>query len=425
MSSKALAYGMSYTLPECSFTTPNGKTFDKWLVGDVEYEPGANFDVTAHTVVKARWQANIYTITYDGIDGATFVTDNPASYTVDDSFTLNNPTKTGYTFTGWTGSNGSTPQTSVNIPKGSTSDKTYTANWRLNQYTITFNTNGGSEINAITQAYGSAITAPDNPTKSGGYVFAGWSREIPATMPAENLTITALWKYLVPFGLTEGYTPDGSEEKPYVISGNDGWELLCNALQDNTVWNRFEEKHIRLDDNITVTAMAGASNHDFKGIFDGNGHTLTVNYETTVDNVAPFVYVEGGTIKNLHVDGTIKTSAKYAAGLIAQQYNNVNIDNCRVSVIISSNVNGDGTHAGFVAANNNTTLNITGCIFDGKFLGVNTNSCGGFVGWRNANVNITDSLFAPSEITVGTDGSATFSRNGATITKSYYTRTFG
>ena len=161
-----------------------------------------------------------YEIYYE-LDMGTVSAANPETYTVEsESITLNNPTKTGYTFTGWTGSNGSTPQTSVNIPNGSTGNKTYTANWTLNQYTITCDTQGGSEISAITQDYGSAITAPDNPTKTGGYVFAGWSREIPATMPAENLTITALWKYLVPFGLTEGYTPDGSEERPYVISGS-------------------------------------------------------------------------------------------------------------------------------------------------------------------------------------------------------------
>ena len=65
--------------------------------------------------------------------------------------------------------------------------------WNTNKYTITFDTNGGSEIVPITQDYGTEITAPDNPTRKG-YTFKGWDKEIPETMPAENITITARWK---------------------------------------------------------------------------------------------------------------------------------------------------------------------------------------------------------------------------------------
>ena len=71
---------------------------------------------------------------------------------------------------------------------------TIKAKWTVNQYTLTFDTNGGSAIAPITQDYGTAITAPANPTKTG-YTFAGWTPAIPATMPAENLTVTAQWRY--------------------------------------------------------------------------------------------------------------------------------------------------------------------------------------------------------------------------------------
>ena len=71
---------------------------------------------------------------------------------------------------------------------------TIKAKWTVNQYTLTFDTNGGSTIAPITQDYGTAITAPADPTKTG-YTFAGWTPAIPATMPAENLTVTAQWRY--------------------------------------------------------------------------------------------------------------------------------------------------------------------------------------------------------------------------------------
>ncbi len=70
---------------------------------------------------------------------------------------------------------------------------TVKAQWEINQYTITFDTNGGSEIAPITQDYGTEITAPYNPTRKG-YTFKGWDKEIPKTMPAENITITARWR---------------------------------------------------------------------------------------------------------------------------------------------------------------------------------------------------------------------------------------
>lgn len=97
-------------------------------------------------------------------------------------------TKTGHTLDGWF--NG---EAKYEFDTPVTAPLTLTAKWTINQYTITFKNDDGTVIQSITQDYGTAITAPDNPTKDG-YIFAGWDKEIPATMPAEDMTITAQWK---------------------------------------------------------------------------------------------------------------------------------------------------------------------------------------------------------------------------------------
>ena len=97
------------------------------------------------------------------------------------------PTKEGYTFIGWY--NG---EEKWNFADAVATDLPLTAKWQINRYTITFDTAGGSEVAPITQDYGTTITAPANPTKTG-YTFAGWDKTIPATMPAENITLTARW----------------------------------------------------------------------------------------------------------------------------------------------------------------------------------------------------------------------------------------
>ena len=99
-----------------------------------------------------------------------------------------NPTKEGHIFIGWYSG-----EEKWNFADAVATDLTLTAKWQLNQYTITFDTAGGSEVAPITQDYGTTITAPANPAKTG-YTFAGWDREIPTTMPAGDMTITARWQ---------------------------------------------------------------------------------------------------------------------------------------------------------------------------------------------------------------------------------------
>ena len=128
-----------------------------------------------------------YTVTFD-TDGGSAVDSQPVAYGGQAAAPAA-PAKTGYTFAGWY-----LEGEKFNFNTPVTKDMTLTARWTANQYTITFDTDGGSAIEPITQDYGTAITAPAAPTKSG-YTFAGWPPEIPATMPAENLTVTAQWRY--------------------------------------------------------------------------------------------------------------------------------------------------------------------------------------------------------------------------------------
>ena len=154
----------------------------------------ANTPVTGDMTLYAKWEQHVNAITYD-LDGGTNSVDNPLYYNTNgDTFTLSAPTKEGYRFTGWTGSNGETPQTVVSVTTEA-GGKSYKANWTLEQYTITFDTGGGTDIDQITQYYGTVVTAPANPTKKE-YLFMCWEG-LPYYMPAQNVTVTARWRTLM------------------------------------------------------------------------------------------------------------------------------------------------------------------------------------------------------------------------------------
>jgi uncharacterized repeat protein (TIGR02543 family) len=150
----------------------------------------------------AKWTTNAYTITYN-LDGGVNAAENPLSYTVSENISLTAPSKTGYTFLGWTGSNGDTPQTNVQF-SDATGNKTYTAHWQINQYTITFDTDGGTPaaFAPITANYGTAVTMPAAPAKQG-YLFKRWmiaddeDAAAPTSIPDRNITVKPEWIYLL------------------------------------------------------------------------------------------------------------------------------------------------------------------------------------------------------------------------------------
>ena len=248
------------------------------------------------------------------------------------------------------------------------------------------------------------------------YIYNDAAQITSVTLDSDKLLVNGT--ELVPFLDKEGDT--------YLIKSIDNLKGLATFVSNGGDTSGLTFK---LTDNIVLDAdnqiHIGTSDYKFKGTFDGDGKKITVNYNSTTENCALFNYVDGATIQNLTVDGSITTSAKYAAGIVAQTSGATNITDCISSVEINSSVSGDGTHGGLVAGNGGT-LTITNSAFNGKLLGTSTTRCGGFVGWKGGTLNISNSLFAPAEVTIGTSDSATFTRgNTPTINGGYYTQTFG
>ena len=216
-------YGTEITAPDNP--TRKGYTFKGWDKEIPETMPAENI------TVKAQWEINQYTITFDtngGSEIAPITQDYGTEITAPD-----NPTRKGYTFKGW----------DKEIPETMPAENmTVKAQWKINQYTIAFDTNGGSEIAPITQDYGTEITAPDNPTRKG-YTFKGWDKEIPKTMPAENITITARWK---------------DTEKPTgeIIIGTNKWNEFLNELTFGIFFKDTQEVTINAVDNSGVVFVS-------------------------------------------------------------------------------------------------------------------------------------------------------------------------
>ena len=226
-------YGVGATLPAADDMTYTGHTFKGWYANEnltgspVTAIGGAE---TGNKEYWAKWEINQYTVTVKPENGKADII-----ITQDYGTPITAPTLTreGYTFKGW----------DKEIPETMPADNiTVKAQWEINQYTITFDTNGGSEIAPITQDYGTEITAPDNPTRKG-YTFKGWHKEIPETMPAENITITARWK---------------DTEKPTgeIIIGTNKWNEFLNELTFGIFFKDTQEVTINAVDNSGVVFVS-------------------------------------------------------------------------------------------------------------------------------------------------------------------------
>ena len=187
-----------------------GKTYVR-ITGawDVTYQPGENG--TGNAVTDIKFYNDALTLR-----GALF-------------------TRTGYTQVGWATVDGGEKVYAFGGGYTTNAALTLYPVWNTNKYTITFDTAGGSEIAPITQDYGTAITAPADPTREG-YTFIGWDKAIPATMPAENMTLKARWR---------------DTEKPTgeIIIGTDKWHEFLNTLTFGLFFKETQTVTINAADN--------------------------------------------------------------------------------------------------------------------------------------------------------------------------------
>ena len=270
-------YGVGATLP--TDVTRTGYTFKGWY--DNENLTGSPVTAISNTETGnkeywAKWEANAYTVTLN-TNGGTINNGNVTEYTYGVGATLpTDVTRTGYTFKGWYDNENLTGSPVTAISGTEMGNKEYWAKWEINQYTITFDTAGGSVVTPITQNYGTAITAPADPTKTG-YTFTGWDRAIPATMPAENLTITAQWtvnQYTIAYDLAGG-TAEGNPDT-YTIET--GAFTLTNPTKSGYTFTGWSGTGLDGENNMTVTIPTGSTgNRTYTAHwrYNGSGHSYS------------------------------------------------------------------------------------------------------------------------------------------------------
>lgn len=299
-------------------------------------------------------------------------------------------------------------------------------------FTISYNLDGGTVAtpNPTTYTSASSDITLNNPTREG-WTFTGWTG---TGLNGAQMTVTIAQGSTGHRHYTATWTADELATDPsdgaYVIGAKNDWDRFCALVNSgNNYWGKTVKLTADIgtaQDPVTTKAggVVGIDVRDFQATFDGQGYTLTVNY---IDG-APFQFTINARISNLHVTGNITANSQFAAGLVSKAYYGLTIENCRSSVAISSSVSGDGTHGGLVGVayqDNNSNVNITGCLFDGSMTTTNgTNRCGGFIGWSNNSslTTISNSVLAPTSVSSGML-EKTFVRYGSgtpDITNCYY-----
>lgn len=290
MSEQIISYNVATNLTANSFTK-DGYSFDNWNTeSDGSGTTYSNEDLVTNisdTTLYAQWNMDTYNIAY-ALNSGTVATANPETYNVETaSFTLNNPSKTGYTFKGWsgTGLTGDT-NTTVTIPLGSTGDKSYTANYTANTYYIKFNSNGGSNsMSNQTMTYDTPANLTANNFTRKGYTFTGWNTKSDGSGTSysnqeqiinlsntngENINLYAIWK-----------------EKFYTVTYSSNVQALLLSQMPNTIqdWEKFE-----IDINADETSGISV-------VMDNRILTLGVDYileynKLTINNVTGNIKID-------------------------------------------------------------------------------------------------------------------------------------
>jgi len=237
----------------------------------------------------------------------------------------------------------------------------------------------------------------------------------------DNQLIASVGKTL----LTSSETID--TEGKFLIGSVEDWKEFATQVSKKPDLNAVMTADVDLGDEQTKIGT-------YKGVFDGQGHTLTVHL-TGGDDISPFGTISNAQIKNLHIDGTITVSGMHGSSIASYVTGNSTIENCRSSVVITTSRNNYFDSGGFVGrVNSGNTVSFTNCLFDGQLLktsNASTYSCGGFVGWTQdggASATLENCFFNPSaSITINEyESNRTFvsGKSGGTITNCYYTLMF-
>ncbi len=372
--------GDEITLPECT-TEKEGNTFDGWKLGETTYEAGATVVVTEDMQFAAVWKANKYTLTFMNGNDVVRSTDVEFGATIT---VPADPTKTGYTFAGWDAKvpatmpasnltfnaqwniveytitytlNGGTlaqdapivytVEEEVELPAvskegheflgwylgeekvekvevGTTGNLELVAQWKANKYTLTF-MNGNDVVRSTDVEFGAAITVPADPTKIG-YTFTGWDANVPATMPASNLTFNATWEvveYSITYTLNGGTLPQGAPTVYTVESADivlaaatrvgftfEGYYLDGELLENNTIDTSLAKNltiELKWKNNmeVLVEADAEALAEQYKDVLTGELATFADQLIVLGKNGSTIEWLSDSTAVSVSNEGVV------------------------------------------------------------------------------------------------------------------------
>ena len=404
--------------------TKEGYTFIGWTGsnGDVpQIDASVEQGSTGDKMFTANYELITYTIAYE-LDGGQTAANNPTSYDVTSStIILNNPTKTDYRFTGWSGSNGDTPQTTLIIEKGSTGNKTYNANYTTSSYVISYNLDGGTVTPLNPTGYDPASESfiLNEPTKEG-YTFIGWTGSN-GNVPQKDLAIVKgsvgdkeFTANYTPISYSIAYQLSGGQptvENPFNYDITSATIKLNNPTREGYTFTGWTSAGMATSELFAIIEKGSYGNKTFTANWSINSYKLTLNKGTGIAGVtgdgmhqygstviASCTMVDGYEFDYWTGNNTEPTFVMPADDVVMQA-------NAKLKTYsITCNLNG-----GDVAAPNRTSYNLT----SENITLVNPAKTGfTFDGWTGSNGNAPQ-----TEVTIstGSTGNKTYNANYSVI----------
>ena len=293
----------------------DGYTFAGWFTDDVDFDveitsisTGNIADLTDEgtattTTLYAKWEPIGYTITYLNMEGATNHTDNPGTYHAGDlPITLEDPTKIGYAFGGWYDDDAFSGSAITTIAAGSTGNKTFYAKWTKNDYTLTYSTNGGDAITALTYTVDNIPIILPTPTKTG-YEFVGWfidnttSLDEITSITLENIgdmEIYAKWGDAITYSITYNHqtvkvntTITNANPTEYTVTGN---ITLTSPTRNGYTFSGWFANAELTGSAITTIATGSTGNKTFWGKWEPTNYNITYNLNDGDGTMLPVSY---------------------------------------------------------------------------------------------------------------------------------------